>query len=653
MIIERRLPPFGEWILEAARDCGLGILAMLFIMLVVGLFISAMKNGIARSFPSLFAAIGKGFEDILFLSPSRTWAIARLVIKESLRRRVLFLCVVFMLILMMADWFLNKTDLDPARLYLSLVSTTTCYLMLLMAAFLSAFSLPTDFKTKTIYTVATKPVRSSEMVLGRILGIGAVGTVILLFMAGVSYFFVHQSLGHTHLLTEREDLTEVSVPSGMNADDPNRLIFVGETRQAYGHKHVVEVLANGDCVMMDTNGHTHPVERVESPDGYRYIVGNAEGTLQSRVPIYGNLIFRGKDGMDARAGINVGDEWDYRSFIGGTGGSIYSTENKNQEAAFWEFTGVTPNRFPKEQFPNGIPVEMTLGVFRTHKGDMEQRISANIAVRNPKTGLFVDVLTFRTEEFIAKQVYIPFEIEGAYAEINQRRTRDAETGALVATPTDDEVTENATLANKRKYDLFEDLTDNGRFEVWLSCGDSQQYIGVAKYDLYLRAGDSSVLLNFIKGFYGTWLQMILLVCYGVVLSTFLSGAVTLVSTIGVMIAGFCKTYLLNIAFGNELGGGPVEAFVRILSQQNLVNDLPHVFSTTFIKATDTVLGAFLMLFGQSIPPLSDFNIYSNALASGFDITPMWMFQDGLVTIAYMIPLFIIGFLILSNREVAK
>ena len=37
------------------------------------------------------------------------------------------------------------------------------------------FSLPADIKTKTIYTVVTKPVRPGEIVLGRIVGFSLVG----------------------------------------------------------------------------------------------------------------------------------------------------------------------------------------------------------------------------------------------------------------------------------------------------------------------------------------------------------------------------------------------------------------------------------------------------------------------------------------------
>ena len=76
--------------------------------------------------------------------------------------------------------------------------TATTYLVLLMALFLSAFSLPADIKNRTIYTVVTKPVRPGEIVLGRILGFTAIGTLLLVVMGLVSYVFVVRVLDHTH-----------------------------------------------------------------------------------------------------------------------------------------------------------------------------------------------------------------------------------------------------------------------------------------------------------------------------------------------------------------------------------------------------------------------------------------------------------------------
>ena len=122
--------------------------------------------------------------------------------------------VIFVIALLFAGWFLDRESDHPARLYLSFVLTATNYLVLMLAIFISAFSLPNDLKNKTIFTVVTKPVRGWEIVLGRILGFVGIGTVLLALMCVFSYFFVNRGLQHSHTV------------------DPTRLTLASETMSA-------------------------------------------------------------------------------------------------------------------------------------------------------------------------------------------------------------------------------------------------------------------------------------------------------------------------------------------------------------------------------------------------------------------------------------
>ncbi len=119
--------------------------------------------------------IGRVFREVCFdlvkMSPRRVWALAWLAVKESIRRGVLVGFGVLFVILLFGAWFLDVDSTHPAQLYLAVVLTSTSWLVLLLMLFLSAFSLPADIKSRTIHTVVTKPVRTSEVVLGRMLGI--------------------------------------------------------------------------------------------------------------------------------------------------------------------------------------------------------------------------------------------------------------------------------------------------------------------------------------------------------------------------------------------------------------------------------------------------------------------------------------------------
>ena len=660
MVLEQNIPYFVDWIGPAALAWLIAVAVLVGVAFGVGAIISLIWHGPSRFWTPFKQAVRRGVENAI-ISPTRTWAVARLTIQESIRRRVLLIFAMFLLLILMAGWFLDPANENPARLYLAFVTGATTILVLLLALFLSAFSLPTDFKSRTIYTVVTKPVRSSELVLGRIVGIGLVGTIILVLMGGASYLFVTTSLEHTHLLSEREDLTPIFI-SAEGASDAPQVVFRGETQISHGHRHPVTVYAVVDAdgeivvetirvIVEEVNGHTHYVTAERWGDQIRFRAREAQGVWQARIPIYARALnFRQADGMEADQGINVGHEWEYRSYISGPADGVTASE-----AAIFSFEGVREGRFSPGVLERGLPVEVTMGVFRTHKGDIEQRVNGSLSIRNPVTGLRVEVMTFSTEEFITQALLVPRRFEGT-PQIIQRQGRD-ERGISFVSPSD-EVAEagrgDIRLTQRREFDIFEDfITDDGRVELWLQCLDRGQYVGVARHDLYIRAADASVTFNFVKGFYKIWMQMIILISFGVLFSTFLSGPVAMLSTIGVLVAGFSKTFVIELGLNRVLGGGPFESFYRLMIQQNMVVDLPVSLATQFIKAADVVYSKFLLLVGQAVPPLSEYAVYDNALVSGFNIPMEWVLNHSVMTLAYAVPLFIVAYLILSNREVAQ
>ena len=630
------------------------LLPFSFVLNSIGLYVAIARNrniGLKRK--SFTQALLSVFQEAIF-AWQRVWAIARLAIKESLRRRVLFIFLVFIIILMFAGWFITPTEsTDPAAVYLSFVLSMSTYLILLLALFLSAFSLPNDIKSKTIYTIVTKPVRSSEIVLGRMLGFALVGTVLLCGMAMLSFLFVSFQLQHDHILTDADlaaiQYTDEELAERQASGEPFAT-HRGTTRIANAHRHEVTIYSNGDVNVEDVNNHGHTAKWVNQPkegetlaagELKRFTVSQSHDILQARVPRYATaMVFRDDAGVDRDKGIDVGHEWGYRSYIGSFNGS---TEN----AGVWTLEGVT-----KDRFPDGLPVEMTLGIYRSFKGEMEQRIQASLSVRNPDTGLHLEVLTFPTEKFITKAVHIPLEFPDVTATVEQRKATNPANpagGNLLSPETLD-----LSLANARDFNLFDDfVTEDGRIEIWLRCLDNQQFIGAGFYDLYLREADANVMSNFFKGYFGIWMQMLMITAFGVLLSTFLGGPVAMVSLFGVMVAGFSRRLLMSVALGENLGGGAFESFRRMLWQSNLMEDMNKGMEQALIVMLDKISGAFLVVIGQVIPPLYDFVNYETALQKGFNVPLDWMVVHGLTTFGYVLPIFLVGYIILKNREVAK
>ena len=112
------------------------------------------------------------------------------------------------------------------------------------------------------------------------------------------------------------------------------------------------------------------------------------------------------------------------------------------------------------------------------------------------------------------------------------------------------------------------MVDDGKVEIWLQC---------VRAGAVFRGGPGRrvpprprrlVRLNFIKGYVGIWLQMVLVIGVGVMFSTFLSGPVAMLATLVRWPAGFFNDFMLRLATGKTYGGGPFESIIRILTQQN-------------------------------------------------------------------------------------
>jgi hypothetical protein len=612
MVIETELPPFWQWLFGQAATAASpavtgALVAWLQVVAILALFllgtsflVSVVRHGPASAARLFFRRLREGLIDLFKMSPRRVMALARLAIQEALHRRVLVAFAVFIVVLLFAGWYLDTESPEPARLYLSFVLTTTSYLVLLLALFLSVFSLPQDITRRTIHTIVTKPVRSSEIVLGRIIGFAAVGTVLLMATSAVSYIFVIRGLNHTHELTER-DLRSDDSPGAVAGS------LEGHTAVAQGHRHDVHLGADGQGRAETSHGHYHDVAVEKGADGRtRYLVGQPEGLFTARVPEYGKLRFKDRSGATTDKGINVGNEWTYRSYI--EGGTL--------AAAVWQFDDIRASRFGED-----LPLELNLRVFRTHKGDIERGILGSIVLVNPDTNLRSAPINFVAREFTTDLQRIP------------RKVRAAGTDG-------------------RELDVFDDLASNGRLIVEVSCLQREQYFGVAQADVYLRARDASFFTNFVKGYAGIWLQMVLVTSFGVVYSTFLNGSVAMMATAATMLGGFFTDFIQKLATGQIQGGGPAESFYRIITQSNVVVPIEPGPTKVVIEMVDRFFQLVLARVSSLLP---DFGSFSDIdyVAYGYDIPAELLLIHAIVALSFVAPLVLVGHFFLKTREVAR
>ncbi|NQU22722.1 MAG: hypothetical protein HQ567_15705 [Candidatus Nealsonbacteria bacterium] len=650
MVVETKIESFYEWLLgsrgyDGALFEALAVIAIIAAVCVCfGWLIAALRQGPIGGSITTGRVLWLGVADMVRISPRRVWALAWLAVKESIQRRAIVVVVVFTLVLLIGGWFMTFGGDRPAQRYLAVVIGLTGYLVLALSLLISAMSLPADIKNKTLHTVVTKPVRASEIVLGRICGFTMVGTALLAVMGTVSYVFVVRGLDHGHRIDpanlekiEKQLAVEITRPRGAAkpaGDVQLKTVRRTENNNEPAHQHQIRLdpfvraadgtgleLKEKGLVKTDTEqGHWHELAyQISAGDTGKVkmdvSLSEPKGQLVARVPIYGKLRFKDRSGRDKPRGINVGDEWDYRSFIDGD----------SLAAAIWRFEGVTEENFPaeKEEFRRGVPVDMTIEVFRTYKGETDDAekipgVLGSLRVLNPKTDKTVEVQLFSARDFAIDEQYIPRKV----------KTPDGE------------------------LDLFRDLAPGGKLEIWLQCVDNQQFFGAAQADLFIRADEASFKGNFAKGYLGIWMQMVLVIGIGVMFSTFVSGPIALLATLVTVFLGFFVQDISDLAAGEVPGGGPLEATVRLARQDNLVTPLEPGMRKNVTEMGDQV---FELALGGTAAVLPDFKSYSFAkhVAEGFNVSPGTLAKNLARMLTHLLPLFVIGYFFLRTREVAQ
>jgi hypothetical protein len=278
------------------------------------------------------------------------------------------------------------------------------------------------------------------------------------------------------------------------------------------------------------------------------------------------------------------------------------------------------------KYPEGFNLELNLRVFRTHKGNIEKGIRGSITIRNPKAGAAIlssEPISFSATEFAIDRQFIPRQLKA--------------------------IDSDGTVSD---VDLFKDLTDDGKLEVWIQCSERGQYYGMAEPDVYVLENDGNFAINFIKGFVGIWLQMLMVTTFGVGFSTFLSGPVGMLATLSTIVVGLFRKFIVDLVTGVLEGGGPMEALIRTITQANLTVDLDiGTYPTAVVKFIDGVFLTGLNLITISLPDYAGFSM-TEFVATGFNIEPSLLVIHILRALTYFVFVTLIGYFFLKTREVA-
>ncbi|MEZ6065355.1 MAG: ABC transporter permease subunit [Planctomycetaceae bacterium] len=559
---------FGSWLIIVAVFAAFCI--------VVGLGLSLLVAGLKG--PGMVAEmLFRGVRDLVTISCRRVLAIATLTFRECVRRKTLWICAVFILLIMFGHWFLGgnvetatiggdaadtaaamaqqrEVDSSAAKRYVVFVMTAIKWMLIPVAVILSCWGLPADIKERSLHTVVTKPTRRSEVVLGRIMGFSAVMTLMLLAMSLLGYVWIQRSV-------------------------PER----------------------------------------------------AQAQLIARVPVYGTLNFKDRNGVETDRGINVGDIWEFRSFVEGMTNSraVYLFDLENA---------------PLEDLET-LRLEYNFEAFRTHKGVMGENVRFSFHLVNPATGVDVKFPRNSTPIFEfspdpeKRVVEIPRKLNNRNADIR-------------LTGVSDETAQEAP----EEVDLFDAIVSNRRLRVEVACDDGGQYLGMARPDLFFRLPDRSFSVAYVKTMVGLGLMLILLVTLGTTASTFVKGPVATLLIGSYLLTGLLMRGLMDEQLtryredGKPLGGSLFESVHRILTQNNQMTALEDSTMTRVIQKVDEWVLVWVAAVRSIIP---DFRIFDGTpyLANGFDVPWSVRTLPALaITIGFLVPCVILGTYCLQMRE---
>jgi hypothetical protein len=383
----------------------------------------------------------------------------------------------------------------------------------------------------------------------------------------------------------------------------------------------------------------------------------AAESFKARDPLYGELLFyeggqrKGRvfeGGAKKARGENVGKEWDYRSYISGGLGPQFPIVY-----AVWNFESVPAASFAGR---DKVRCEFNFDIYRTTKGEENKGVFCEFVFTTPNWS------AERVNEYERERDRLKGAVDSMTA-ANQL----AEKYGIFEFPSK-EVVNFHTLYVDLPPGLFKNAAEAKPskgpdapppLRAQVRCISRTQFLGMAKYDLYLRQDQPDnegverwlFYANFYKSASGLWLRLCLVIGIAVTLSTYLSAPISWLATIFLYMTGMVREFVQSVAEGTNAGGGPAEAAFRLVSRTPLAGQLEDTVATKVVSGSDVVNRWIFRRFMSVIPDVDRFD-FTDKLREGFNISLTQCSMDGLYLVAYLLPWAVLAYYLLKSREIA-
>lgn len=657
-----------------------------------------------------------GANELRRLSVRRIWAISSVCFAESIRRKVLWVVPLAILGIIAVSLLQHAGDpQESIRQTIKFCLFASGLMVTVTAVILACTNLPREIENRVIFTIVSKPTTRLEIVLGKVLGFVRVSGLIVLIMGVFTFAYLgieNQRLGSQlaeRIKTEKDKSTletlrgyqTAGLLSTKSLETPvDFQIWEHEPTATdthwvtggYGYTFMVPFdLSEEDRAALEaaTNDLEHKAIMVintmhlkrnkPSPTEEQWIVGRKlalenqgigptpSGQSISPIPIPQlslrvldqnmNVLLAEKDinlgnMATADAGIPLDSPKPYilKAFL-----SPEAIHTLTQTGKF--YIQVIPETYSVEYEISLTPT--VLDIFdantRTEKvikasGEPKYisasgRYGMKIVGKSDGSGSlglfrFTNAqATPDSHQSVAFRFHAGIERTGEYDaskawSVVTLTVHNRDTGETSpAIPFHPETNQDYPISVSAKY------VQGGNFDVLIRGMDNGQFIGLTNSSVQLISAEHSFVLNLLASLLILWLLSVLVVTIAIFTSTFLSWPIAIVLTLLLLLGHWGVEQL-----GDTLNPG----VGRSVAADFGVSDKTR---TQVISTSIDALAKLLTAIAAVLPDLSKFPVMEN-ITRGVATPPRQLAEAFGVLLSYGLPMLVVSFIILKNKEVA-
>jgi len=360
-------------------------------------------------------------------------------------------------------------------------------------------------------------------------------------------------------------------------------------------------------------------------------------SYRARVPLFGKLELRSKD--PKFKGTEGLKEWEYRRYIAG--------HPQSSQRANWLFDEL-PTRLDER---GSVPCEFSFDIYRMRKPEADDGVPVTFVFETRNWD------PARQTEYVQEREDARRRLYQDPAALAAEMDRLAERYGIYEVP-------SKKIVNFRTYtiDVPSGLFRNAQrddfpqrqlppLNVSLKCEEAGQFVGVARYDLWFVDAEGFFGVNFFKGTLGLWFSLCVVIGVAVALSTYLSGVISLVTTLLIYLGGYCSDFITKVATAQTDSGGPAESFRRMVSNLPPTVDDP----TPTARVAHVFDEGFRWYLRRLLNVLPDVELFalSDRVAQGFDISGTDLLLRLIVLFGYLLPWGVLAYYLMKSREIAS